>query len=244
MARPDDEGYATPAAAVICTAISLVVAALMVRGLSDLRLAQAELARTKVEYALGSAQNAAILAIATSSQPPPYQWTIASLGVGFNVVAEPERQKMRPQAAAKLEDAPLALLGATDPVSLRPRLVGMQLGPRLLWIADQAASKTWRACAPSLISEFGQADALTPPQYGEPVSGRQAGFWRAGEVWRVVVTNPDGWRDERIVRFTGNGLNPAAVLGRRISRGWKGTQTCQNLFNNGLLASAGMTATP
>jgi hypothetical protein len=244
MARLDDGGYATPAAAVICAAISLVVTALMVRGLSDLHLAQAELARTKVEYALGSAQNAAMLAIATSSQPPPYQWTIASLGAAIDVIAEPERPKMSPQAGAKLDDAPLAILGAGDPAVLRAKLAGMTLGPTLLWIADQADSPTWRTCAPSLISEFGQADVIAPPQYGEPVSGRQAGFWRAGEVWRVVVTDPQGWRDERIIRFTGNGLSPAAVLGRRLSRGWKGIETCQKLFDGGLLAPGETTATP
>lgn len=230
MARPDDAGYATPAAAVISAAISLVVTALVVRGQSDLRLARAELARTQVEYALGSAQNTAMLAIATSSRPPPYRWTISSLGTAVDVVAEPEWSKMSPQAFANLDDAAFATLGAADSAPVRARLNSLVLGPSLAWIADQAASATWRACAPALISVFGRASLPALPAYGEPVSGHQAGFWRAGEVWRVQVTDPEGWRDERIIRFTGNGLNPAAVLGRRLSRGWKGAQTCQNLF--------------
>jgi hypothetical protein len=233
MAGPDDDGYATPAAAVISVAISLVVGALVARGLADLHLAQAELARTQVEYELGAAQNAAMLAIATSSQPPPYRWTLPSLGSAIGVVAEPERPKMSPQAFASLDDAALAPLDGGDPNALRARMSGLALGPSLAWIADQATSRTWRDCAPALVSVYGQASTLTPPNYGLPVSGRQAGFWRAGEVWRVEVTNPEGWRDERIVRFTGNGLKPVAILGRRLSRGWKGAQTCQNLFDGG-----------
>ena len=235
MPRPDD-GYATPAATVISAAISMVVVALMTRTLSDMHLAQSELTRAKVDYALSSAQNVAMLAIATSSQPPPYRWTIASLGQAYDVIAEPERAKMSPQAFATLSDAAVSAFAVQDVASLRVRLGSVMIGPDLIWMADQDAAATWQSCAPAVVSPFGQATVLTPPSYVDPISGKQSGNWRAGEVWRIQVTEQDGWRDERVVRFTGNGLKPAAVLGRRVSRGWKGAQTCQSLFELGFRA--------
>jgi hypothetical protein len=233
MGHPDDEGYATPAATVISAAIGMVVTVVILRSLADLRLAQAELARTTVEYGLDAAQAGAMLSVATSSQPPPYHWTLASLGVAVDVVAEPERPKMAFEAFTKLDDATMSKLGVGNPDLLRGELGGGSSGPAVVWVADQAASPVWRSCAASYVSQFGQADTLPALDYHIPVSGKQPGFWRAGEVWRIQVTNPDGWRDERIVRFTGNGLNPAAVLGRRLSRGWKGAMPCQDLFDAG-----------
>lgn len=236
MRPANDDGYATPAATVISAAISLVVTAIVARSLADLHLARAELSRTQVEYALTAAHNAAMLAIATSTRPPPYHWTVANLGSSFDVVAEPERPKMSPQAFAGLSDATIAALGVDDTAVLKDRLSSLSVGSTLSWIEDQDDSATWRECAASVVSPFGARTTLAPPAYEEPVAGKTAGFWRAGEVWRIQVTGTDGWRDERIIRFTGNGLNPAAVLGRRLSRGWKGTQTCQGLFENELPA--------
>jgi len=236
MARPDDEGYATPAAAVISAAISMVVTVVVLRSLADLHLARAELARTAVEYGLDAGQNGAMLAIATSSQPPPYRWTLPNLGSSVEVVAEPERAKMSPQAFAQLDNDALAKFGVTDPDGLRAALTTPHAASALTWVADVATAPTWRLCGPAFVSPFGQALARPALDYHAPVSGRQAGFWRAGEVWRIQVTDAAGWRDERIVRFTGNGLNPAAVLGRRLSRGWKGTTSCQDLFDAGLPA--------
>lgn len=232
MKLVDDDGYATPAATVISAAISLVVTAIVARSLADLHLAKAELARTQIEYALTAAQNAAMLAIATSTRPPPYRWTIASLGGAYEVVAEPEWSKMTPQAFADLDDETLAALGVEDAPALKARLGGLTVGSHLSWIEDLDQSATWRRCAASVVSPFGASEHLSPPDYQEPVAGKTAGYWRAGAVWRIQVTGTDGWRDERIIRFTGNGLNPAAVLGRRLSRGWKGTQSCEGLFEN------------
>jgi hypothetical protein len=227
MSRARRDGYATPAAAVITMAIALVTTAGMTRALAELRLSKAEFAKTRAEYAFAAAQNAAMLAIATSNRPPPYHWTIASLGSALDVVAEPERAKMSLAALASLDDAALANLGVADPAALRTRLAQSAGADGLIWVEDGASSPLWRSCGAALASPFGAASQPPPLDYSEPLAGQRAGNWRAGEVWRIQVTAPDGWRDERIVRFTGNGLTPAAVVGRRLSRGWKGDQTCE-----------------
>jgi len=224
--QPRDDGYATPAAAVISVALAMVATAGVTRALAELRLARAELARTRTEYALSSAQNAAMLAIATSNQPPPYHWTLPSLGQAIDVVAEPERWKMSLPALAALDDASLTRLGATDPAALRNAL-GRSAAGEVEWVADADPGQAWKVCGPALASQFGAAAAPPALAYGDPMAGQKSGFWRAGEVWRIQVTEPDGWRDERIVRFTGNGLAPAAILGRRLSKGWKEGQTCE-----------------
>lgn len=224
------DGYATPAATLISMAIAGVVIAGLARSSSEMRLARAELRRSQVEYALAGAHNVALLAIATSNRPPPYAWTIPSLGQAFDVVAEPERPKLSFQAVGALDDATLDRLGAGDREVLRSKLLALNGQGGLAWPADASSAPAWRACAATVISTYGAA--LTPPSLGyvEPQSGSLDTRWRAGEVWRIAVTDHDGWRDERIVRFTGNGLNPAAVIGRRLTRGWKDPLSCETLF--------------
>jgi type II secretory pathway component PulK len=67
MRHPED-GYATPAAALISLAIAVVTAALVGRAVSELRLARAEFSRMSVEYDLASAHQLALLSIAGRSQ--------------------------------------------------------------------------------------------------------------------------------------------------------------------------------
>lgn len=229
MRRSDEDGYATPAAAVIAMAIAAVVIAYVARSTSELRLARAEFKRMQIEYALAGAHNVALLAIATSNRPPPYRWSIPSLGEAFSVVAEPERPKLSLRAAENLDDQTLVRLGAQHPEVLRSALAALQPKSGLVWPADADQAATWRACAPAFISPYGASDVQPTLTYVEPESGKDNSRWRAGEAWRVAITNADGWRDERIVRFTGNGLNPAAVIARRLSRGWKETPQCETL---------------
>jgi hypothetical protein len=229
MRRSDDDGYATPAAAVISMAIAAVVIAYVARSTSEVRLARAEFKRMQIEYALAGAHNVALLAIATSNKPPPYRWSIPSLGEAFSVVAEPERPKLSLQAAEGLDDEALDRLGVTDHDALRLAIGALEDKGGLVWPADADRALAWRSCAAALISTYGAEQVPPALDYVEPESGKEDSRWRAGEAWRVVVTNSDGWRDERIVRFTGNGLNPAAVIARRLSRGWKETLQCETL---------------
>jgi hypothetical protein len=226
-----DDGYATPAAAVISLAVALVVTSLMARSLSELNLAKTALTKTQADYALKAAIDAALAAIGTSDQPPPYRWTQASLGKAYDVIAEPERAKMSPMAMADLDDASFAALGVSDPTPVRERLRGLQLGRHLVWIADQASSETWRACAATFVSPYGAAAAPQVPIYREPHAGATSASFRAGEVWRIRATDPDGWRDERVIMFTGDGLNPAAVIDRRFARASKGQPQCEDLLS-------------
>ncbi|WP_168077166.1 hypothetical protein [Caulobacter sp. SSI4214] len=229
MASSDD-GYATPAAAVIAMAIAVVTIAYVSRSTTELRLARADFKKTQAQYLLAGAHNVALLAIATSSKPPPYRWTVPALGKAFQVVAEPERPKLSLQAAADLDDAVLDRLGVKDHEATRARLANPPSVEGLPWAADAATSTGWRACADALISFYGAAAAPPVLSYVEPEAGKDDSKWRAGEVWRIAVTDEDGWRDERIVRFTGNGLNPAAVISRRLSRGWKDNLACETLL--------------
>ena len=229
MASSDD-GYATPAAAVIAMAIAVVTIAYISRSTTELRLARADFKKTQAQYLLAGAHNVALLAIATSSKAPPYRWTIPSLGKAFQVLAEPERPKLGLQAAANLDDATLDQLGVKDHDALRAKLTSLPTVEGLPWAADADSAKAWRACAGALISFYGSAEAVPPLKYVEPESGKDDSKWRAGEVWRISVTDEDGWRDERVVRFTGNGLNPAAVISRRLSRGWKDNMACEALL--------------
>jgi hypothetical protein len=230
MPADGQDGYATPAAAVISFAIAVVVAAVTTRAAGELRLAKAEVASLQTDYALAGAQNAAMAVIATSSRPPPYHWTVPSLGQAVDVLAEPERDKLSLAAAAGLDDEALVWLGSRQPAATRDRLVAVQEAKRLVWIAEQSEDRRWEQCAASYVSPYGVGAQLSALSYGEPEPAQQPGRWRAGEVWRIQVTLPSGWRDERIVRFTGDGVRPAIVLGRRLIRVMKGQQTCEAQF--------------
>lgn len=230
MGGSSQDGYATPAAALIATAIAVVTIAFVSRATTELRLTRAEFKKTQAEYLLAGAHNVALLAIATSSKPPPYRWTIPSLGRAFLVSAEPERPKLSIAAAQGLDDGALDQMGVADPVTLRAKLASLSNVEGLPWAMDADPARGWRACAGALISFYGRADLPPTLAYVEPDPGKDDSKWRAGEVWRVAVTDEAGWRDERIVRFTGNGLNPAAIISRRLSRGWKDNLACETLL--------------
>lgn len=233
MDGSSEEGYATPAAAMIAMAIAVVTIASVSRATSELRHARADFQKVQVEYRLTGAHNAALLAIATSNKPPPYRWTVPSLGKAFAVSAELERAKLSLAAAAELDDETLDALGVGDPAAVRAKLAHLPLTDGLAWAAEASPARLWRACAGALISAYG-AETLAPRLvYVAPEAGKDDSKWRAGEIWRIAVTDDDGWRDERIVRFTGNGLNPAATISRRLTRGWKEDVACETVLAAG-----------
>jgi hypothetical protein len=233
MGSSSQDGYATPAAAMIATALAVITIAFVSRSVAELRLARADFQKTQAEYLLAGAHNVALLAIATSNRAPPYRWTVPSLGNAFDVTAEPERPKMGLIDAQGLDDDTLDQLGVADHGGLRAKLANLPNVEGLPWAADADGSKAWKDCAGALISFYGAASFAPPLNYVEPDSGKDDSKWRAGEVWRISVTDKNGWRDERIVRFTGNGLNPAAVISRRLTRGWKDKLACENLLAAG-----------
>jgi hypothetical protein len=228
--RRDDSGYATPAAAVICLAIALVVTGVIARSLSELRLAKAALSRTEAEYAMSAAMDAALMGIFTSDQPPPYRWVQAALGKAYEITAEPERAKLSPSAMADQDDETFAALGVSVADPVRDRLRLFTLGQHLVWISDQADTEGWRRCAATFASPYGAGTSVIIPIYRSPNMGAQSARPRAGEVWRIQARDPDGWQEERVVRFTGDGLNPAAVIDRRFVRASKGQRKCEDLL--------------
>jgi hypothetical protein len=217
-------------AAVISMAIAVVVIAFLGRSITVLRQARAEFQRRQAEYLLESAHNAALLSIATSAQAPPYSWTMIQSDQVFTVVAEPEWFKLSPAAAVRLDDALLDRLGVSDPAILKGTLGRLAARHALFWPADADETSGWKTCAGALISFYGTAVAPPALAYSKPTLGSGGGRWRAGEVWRVMVTSSEGWRDERILRFTGNGLNPASTIARRLSSKWKDSSLCEPLL--------------
>jgi hypothetical protein len=230
MRRSEEDGYATPAAAIIATAMAAIAAAFVSMAASQARLARADYDRGEAESRLAGAHNVAVLTIATSLRAPPYRWSLTTLSQTFTVIAEPEFTKLGANAAAELDDQLLSQLGVMAPERLRQRLQAMRNGPTLSWTADASDALGWRDCGPSLISVYGGAVSQPHPIYVEPQSGNEDSRWRAGELWRISIADADGWRDERIVRFSGDGLNPAIVVGRRFTRGRKDTTPCNDII--------------
>jgi len=231
--RSREAGYATPLALVVALALSLVSVAMVTRSTMLLRQARADLDRARAEHALDGAQLEAAASIIRSGAGSAYRWALAT-DVGWTeVVAESEREKLSLAAAADLPDATLERLGVTDPAGLKVRLTAAAAADRI----DVAAlddALLWRACAPAVMSGLGARQALTWPVYAEPSLGQKDPAWRVGEAWRVRITTSAGWRDDRIVRFTGDARHPVAVVARRLSRSDGGQNRC-----DAIMAAAG-----
>ncbi len=136
-------------------------------------------------------------------------------------------------AAAALSDAVFAQFGVSDAGALRARLTAAAASQGHVLISDLDVSSTWRFCAPSIISLLGQAEELRYTTPSEPGPGPLPSSWHIGEAWLVSVATPEGWRDNRIVRFTGNAQRPAATVTRRFFRTTTtGEQpVCEDLLN-------------
>lgn len=219
-----DSGYATPAALVLSLALSIVAVALVGRSTALLRLTEADLERTQVEFGLDGAHLAAAAAIVRTGAGGPYRWTF-STDIGWvDVLAEPEAEKLTPAAASELSDERLLSFDVRDPARLKQRLRAIQLlEPTDIASLDDGV--LWKRCGPSLVSSFGAAQAFVPKPLDEPISAGQVDpAWRIGEVWRISITTASGWRDDRVVRFTGDARGPAAVVARWFSRTSHGGQ--------------------
>lgn len=212
-------GFATPAATLVCLALALTTSAVMAASLSELKLSRAELEHARIEYLLSGAQQRAWLVALGGGSAARYAWILPTTGEPVKALLESENAKTGLAAAAALEDSDYAPLAITDVSAFKERLknlsVEQAMGPAL---EDLDASPVWRACARSLVSPFGNATNLKLAAAQAPAG--DAVNLHTGEVWRVRVATADGWTDERIVRFTGDALHPAAVISRRF---WKQT---------------------
>jgi hypothetical protein len=232
-ASPED-GYATPSALIFALALALIASAMMQRSTALLRQSRADLERTQMAYTLDGAQLAAAAAIVRSGAGGRYRWALATDAGWVEAVAESEGDKVSLAGAAALGDRIFQALDVRDIEPLKARLAAAAGGEPLLDVSRLDAAPLWRVCAPSVISTFGARTALQPTTIEAPHMGDLTPAWRVGEVWRMQVTTTTGWRDERIVRFTGDALHPAAVVLRRLSRGNGGQGQC-----DAILAAAG-----
>ncbi len=218
--RPSVEaaGFATPAALLLCLALALICSAIVARSVMTLRLSWAELGRTQQEFALDGAALVAEAAIIRNAGPGPFEWSLTTGGVQTEILAEPEVDKVSPAAAAGLPDAVFAALGVQDLAPLRARLAALAASADRPTIASLDAAPLWAACGPSAISVFGQRDHVIFLPRSAPTAAADQPAWHIGEAWRVRITTSAGWRDDRIVRFTGSPQHPAAVVSRAFAR--------------------------
>jgi hypothetical protein len=220
--EPDD-GFATPAAAAVSLALALVAAALTTAAVSELRSAHADLVRTQDDYALDAAQTRAALGLIATTSSGRLRWTLPD---GGEVLAEPEADKLDLADAAKLDDATLARLGVSDPDGLRRRLADLG-GADAADVGLADAAPLWRACARSIVSPLGTATKILYAPAAMPSSSGVD--WRIGQVWRIRTA----LADDRIVRFTGTPLDPAAVIERKVTQGGQETERCDGIFTAG-----------
>lgn len=223
---PSDGGYASGAAIVVSLALAMVASGLMVRASADLRRAKADHARTQARYVLDGAHRLAALRMVGGIDPRRATWTLTVPGgASVTVLAEPEAAKLGLEAAASADPGLLAALGARDAVAASVGLGRLAADtatpPDVAGVDD---GRVWRVCASSVVSPWGGAEtpvlaAARPPTFN-------GGVMRRGEVWRVVATTSDGWRDERIVRMIGRRDRPETVIWRRFSRRSDKDQGC------------------
>jgi len=210
---------------VLALGLSLLAVALVGRSVMMLRLAKADLQRTGAEYMLDGAQLAAAAAVVRAGEGGPYRWALPTEAGFAEVFAEVEADKAAPATAAAWPEANFTSLGVTDVAGLKARLAAVADEP-FADVAALDAAPLWRECSASLISSLGRRTEGAPPAASEPRSRPETPDWRVGEVWRIRVTSAGGWRDDRIVRFTGDARHPVAVVRRRLSRNDGGQGRC------------------
>ncbi|HUO23358.1 MAG TPA: hypothetical protein VMU59_12645 [Caulobacteraceae bacterium] len=226
-----DGGFATPAAVVVSLAMALTTTAVLTASVADLKLARAELVQAQTQNTLAGAQlQAWRTALGFDNANARARWIIADAVGPITVLAEAESAKTGLAAAEDLDDRAFAKLQITDLPDLKARLKALTpaqaLGPAL----EQAdASPIWGACARSLFSEYGLSKTVQmAPAQAPTYNGVDL---HAGEVWRVRVSLPDGWTDDRLVRFRGDALNPAATLQRRYFKTNGESDPCDAVLN-------------
>lgn len=224
-----EAGYATPAALVFSLALALVAAALVARSSMMLRLSRADLERTRIVYALDGAHLAAAATVIRAGDGGPYRWAFSTDAGWVEALAEPEAEKLGLAQASQLSDQVFAAFEVADAEALRDRLSAAANQEASVEIEDLDAARLWKACAGRLISVYGTRSAWHRPAPSEPRPGDDPA-WRVAETWRIRLTTQAGWRDDRIVRFTGDAHHPVAVVTRKLSRSDRGDETCDEIL--------------
>jgi hypothetical protein len=208
--------------------LSLIAIAGATRALQALRLARSDLRVTQAQYALEGMQQEIALRLLQDDRMVRFHWSGSMASGTADVLAEPEVSKLGLEAAADIDEALLRRLDVSDTAALRTRLAALTEARDLeRQIVMSDAAPLWRACARSIISRYGQASTFEPVTEREPIG--DVAISRASQVWRVRVTLSDGWRDDRLLRFTGIQQRPAATIQRRFSK-VEGDDPCDIVF--------------
>ncbi len=224
-----EAGFATPAALVLSLALALVGTAMVGRSVSLLVLAKSDLQRTRLEYAMNGAQLEAAATVVRAGLPGPFHWT-SSTDLGWvDIRAEREADKLSLAKVATLAPQMLMRFGVSDPAALQARLT-VAASDDVVDVSGLDSARLWRACAVRFASTFGQKDAYAYAPDAQPLAGDRLPLWRVSETWRIRVTTAAGWRDDRIVRFTGSAEQPAAIILRTISKGEGEGGRCESIL--------------
>ena len=221
-----DGGYATAAAITFAMALALTTSALTGLAAVKLRGARSDLNRMRLEHVLASARQEAIGAVMANAKSERLGWSVQAGGAQVQILAEPEAAKLGYDGAAKLDEKMLTRLGVKDAGALRARLAQAAAatdGDYGLWPGELDEAPGWRSCAGSLLSAFGLAKTPTLAAPAAP-DGRGVS-WRPGEVWKIEAA-ASGWAETALVRFTGDGQRPAAVIARKLARQTEGEGSC------------------
>jgi hypothetical protein len=219
---------------VLSLALALVGAAAVARSTAALRLARHDLVRTQNAAALDGAHLQAAAAIVRDGADGPYHWYIG-LDLGqVEVTAEPESDKLTLAAAAALDDGVFRALGVAQPPVLKARLAAASEGQTAVSVGLLDPAPLWRECGPALTSSYASQTSFAPAARRTPDAGLRPPAWRVGETWRIQIASLQGWRDDRIVRFTGDAQQPAATVWRLFSRDKRGGVECDEILKSAL----------
>jgi hypothetical protein len=226
-----DSGYATASAAMISLALAIVAVASMDQSRASLKAARADSEALQRDLDFDSASLEAVATIARSDGAGPFAWTIALPGgSGLEVRAEPEWQKVGPAQAKALTDLVLAQFKVKDAEAMRSAFseLASQTKSGAERVAKLDEAPLWRSCAQRFVSVFGGSSSVPTEAPTSPLASNGGGG-RVGQVWRIVLTSPLGWTDERYVRFIGDAQRPASTLERVIRRDNKGADPCPSI---------------
>lgn len=215
------DGYATVSALVLSLAIALVAAGSLAVAGAELQAARRDYDRMQASADLESVLLLATYQVVTTPGANRLGWIEGWNGSSYDVIAEAESAKLDLEVAPEaIPDEVFERLGVS-PDTAREVLRSVPASDRR-GLVEAFPSPAWRSCILSLVSPAGGtryalADSPSTPERGDP-------DWRTGQVWRFRASAPDGWTDDRLVRWSGDGRDPVFVIDRQLYRS-DGVQT-------------------
>lgn len=212
-----DSGFITPVFGAFAIALALVAVAGAQLARTDEIASRRQWERTQELYAAEGVATIAAWRVLHEPNAPTLEWVEPLGDRRFAVRAEPEFRKLSLAEVAGRggRDRLRALLGAAEAGRLGEALrAAIGQGPNASLsryaMRDLSAAPAWRACGLGLVSahsrltDLGLAPRRAPEKHELNM--------RAGEVWRIAVSNGDHLVLDRLVRFTGRTDEPLAII--------------------------------